>query len=189
MRPEAFRNDFGAGWAGRAADPSYFDLSLLEPVSSSGASGTALDLSAWHPEKAENTFADTSIASIVLQVPHGYAGLSAGTRITVWAATKLADGTGGWRQINRGGLPMMWPIFWPEETDFANPANSRHPSQDVADREAFARMITAALLVAKTTGLVDVSTATFFVFMVCYLLATPLAVVSVIASRKRTNQR
>ena len=25
---------------------------------------------------------------------------------------------------------MMWPIFWPDDTQFDNPANSRHPSED-----------------------------------------------------------
>ena len=25
---------------------------------------------------------------------------------------------------------MMWPIFWPNDTDFSNPANVRHPSED-----------------------------------------------------------
>ena len=140
-------------WAGRAADPFYFDLSLLEPVSSAVTGGTALDLSKWQPENAENTFGDTSVASIVLEVPHGYAGLSVGTRVAVWAATKLPDGSGGWRQVNRGGHPMMWPIFWPDDTDFSNPANSRHPSQDAsADGEAFTRMITAAV---AANGTVD----------------------------------
>ena len=26
---------------------------------------------------------------------------------------------------------MMWPIFWPNDTDFSNPANTRHPSDNV----------------------------------------------------------
>ncbi len=38
----------------------------------------------------------------------------------VWAATKLATDAGGWRQINRAGHPMMWPIFWPNDTGFSN---------------------------------------------------------------------
>ncbi len=25
---------------------------------------------------------------------------------------------------------MMWPIFWPDDIEFNNPANTRHPSQD-----------------------------------------------------------
>ncbi len=133
-------------WAGRAADPFFFDLSLLEPVSSSVTGGTALDLSKWRPAEAENTFGGTSVASIVLEVPHGYAGLTAGSRVDVWAATTLSDGSGGWRQVNRGGRPMMWPIFWPDDTDFSNPANTRHPSADVAaDGEAFAQMLTATV--------------------------------------------
>jgi hypothetical protein len=43
---------------------------------------------------------------------------------------QLATDAGGWRQINRAGHPMMWPIFWPGDTDFSNPANTRHPSED-----------------------------------------------------------
>jgi hypothetical protein len=25
---------------------------------------------------------------------------------------------------------MMWLIFWPGDTDFSDPANTRHPSED-----------------------------------------------------------
>ena len=118
-------------WAGRAADPFFFDLSLLEPVSTSVREGSALDLSGWDPEKAENTFGGTTVASIVIEVPHGQHGLSAGATAGVWAATKLKDGD-RWRQVNRGGHPMMWPVLWPDDTDFSDPANPRHPSEDVA---------------------------------------------------------
>src|SRR5262249_8911129 len=45
-------------------------------------------------------------------------------------ATKLATDAGGWRQINRAGHPMMWPIFRPDDVDFTNPADTRHPSED-----------------------------------------------------------
>ena len=31
--------------------------------------------------------------------------------IRVWAATKLATDAGAWRQINRVGIPIMWPLF------------------------------------------------------------------------------
>jgi hypothetical protein len=27
---------------------------------------------------------------------------------------------------------MMWPIFWPDDTHFTDPSNTRHPSEDVA---------------------------------------------------------
>lgn len=140
-------------WTGRARDPFYFDLALLEPISAAVTGGTAPDLSQWDPAKAENTFGETTVASIVLEVPHGFAGLTPGAQVAVWAATKLPDSHGSFRQVNRGGLPMMWPIFWPNDTDFSNPANTRHPSQDVAaERDAFAQMLTAS---AKASGAVN----------------------------------
>ena len=77
-------------------------------------------------------FAGTFVDSIVLEVSHQHPALRPGARAGVWCATKLATDAGGWRQINRAGNPMMWPIFWPNDTDFSNPANTRHPSEDVA---------------------------------------------------------
>lgn len=117
-------------WAGRVADSFYIDLDLLAIINGAVGKGTAVDLSAWHPNEAKNTFAGTSVETIVLEIPHNQASLRPGTRIGVWSATKLATDAGGWRQINRAGHPMMWPIFWPGDTDFSNPANTRHPSQD-----------------------------------------------------------
>ena len=119
-------------WAGRAEDSFYIDLSLLSIVNGAVAKGTAVDLSQWRPEQAQNSFAGTSVESIVLEVSHQDPRLRPGTRIGVWAATKLATDAGGWRQVNRGGHPMMWPIFWPDDTHFDNPANARHPAHDFA---------------------------------------------------------
>ncbi|MER6067179.1 DUF4331 family protein [Streptomyces sp. NPDC001792] len=119
-------------WAGRIADSFYIDLDLLAIVNDAVAQGTAVDLSSWRPQEAKNTFAGTSVQTIVLEVPHAHPQLTPGARTGVWAATKLATDAGGWRQINRAGNPMMWPIFWPDDTDFSNPANTRHPAQDLA---------------------------------------------------------
>ncbi|MFJ9033927.1 DUF4331 family protein [Streptomyces sp. NPDC102274] len=119
-------------WAGRISDSFYIDLSLLAVVNGAVAKGTAVDLSDWRPQEAQNSFADTTVESIVLEVSHEHAQLRPGARTGVWCATKLATDAGGWRQINRGGHPMMWPIFWPGDTDFSNPANTRHPSEDLA---------------------------------------------------------
>ena len=139
-------------WAGRAADSFYIDLSLLAIVNAAVAKGTAVDLSGWRPEEAKNSFAGTTVESIVLEVPHSHPRLRPGARAGVWCATKLATDAGGWRQINRAGHPMMWPIFWPTDTDFSNPANTRHPSQDA---EAAARYIgeqVAAVVAASGTS-------------------------------------
>ena len=82
------------------------------------------------PEDAKNSFANTTVDTIVLEVSHEHPQLRPGARIGLWGATKLATDAGGWRQINRAGHPMMWPIFWPDDTHFTNPANTRHPSKD-----------------------------------------------------------
>jgi hypothetical protein len=119
-------------WAGRIADSFYIDLSLLFKVNAAVKDGTAPDLSAWHPQEATNSFAGTTVESIVLAVSHQTPALRNGTPIGVWCATKLATDAGGWRQINRAGHPMMWPIFWPDDTVFTYPANTRHPSEDRA---------------------------------------------------------
>lgn len=133
-------------WAGRIADSFYIDLSLLAKVNGAVKDGTAVDLSGWKPQDAKNSFAGTMVESIVLEVSHQHPQLKPGAHIGVWCATKLATDAGGWRQINRGGHPMMWPIFWPDDVRFTNPANTRHPSEDfAADGEHLAHHIAEVL--------------------------------------------
>jgi Domain of unknown function (DUF4331) len=140
-------------WAGRVVDPFYIDLSLLSIVNGAVKDGTAPDLSSWQPANAKNSFADTTVETIVLEVSHQHPLLHAGARIGVWSATKLATDAGGWRQINRAGHPMMWPIFWPDDTDFAIPANTRHPSADFnADGKHIADQIAAVVSASGTSG-------------------------------------
>jgi hypothetical protein len=139
-------------WAGRIADSFYIDLSLLAKVNGAVKNGTAVDLSAWHPEDAKNSFANTTVESIVLEVTHQHPQLRPGARIGVWCATKLATDAGGWRQINRGGYPMMWPIFWPDDTHFTNPANARHPSKDFEAEGAHIAEHIAAVVAASGTS-------------------------------------
>ncbi len=140
-------------WAGRIADAFYVDLSLLAIINGAVASGTAPDLSGWRPENAQNSFAGSLVDSIVLEVSHAYPHLRPGARIGVWAATKLATDAGGWRQINRAGHPMMWPIFWPNDTDFSDRANTRHPSEDVsAAAKYIGERVAAVVAAAGTSG-------------------------------------
>ena len=138
-------------WAGRAQDSFYVDLSLLSIVNGAIAKGTAVDLSGWRPEQAKNSFASTSVESIVLEVTHDDPQLRPGRRIGAWCATKLATDAGGWRQVNRAGHPMMWPIFWPTDTDFSNPANSRHPCEDVDAASRYIGGQVAAVVAATGT--------------------------------------
>jgi len=132
--------------AGRIADSFYIDLSLLARVNSAVRNGTAVDLSGWNPADAHNNFEGTTVETIVLAVSHQTPALRPGNRIGVWCVTKLATDAGGWRQINRAGHPMMWPTFWPDDTVFSNPANTRHPSDDLdAIGEYMAKQIVAVV--------------------------------------------
>jgi len=140
-------------WAGRIADSFYIDLSLLAIIDDAVAHGIAPDLSGWRPEAAKNSFAGTTVQSIVLEISHEHPMLRPGARTGVWCVTKLATDAGGWRQINRAGHPMMWPIFWPTDTDFKNPANTRHPSEDVAAAATYiGQQVTAVVAAAGTAG-------------------------------------
>ncbi len=140
-------------WAGKVSDSFYIDLSLLAIVNGAVAKGTAPDLSGWDPGKARNSFAGTTVRTIVLEIPHADPLLRPGAKAGVWCATKLATDAGGWRQVNRAGHPMMWPIFWPGDVQFTNPANTRHPSQDAADDGAtLAGQVTAVAAAAGSIG-------------------------------------
>jgi hypothetical protein len=165
-------------WAGRIADSFSIDLSLLALINAAVASGTAPDLSGWRPENAANSFAGSLVYSIVLEVPHAHPQLRPGARTGVWAATKLATDAGGWRQINRAGHPMMWPIFWPNDTDFTNPANTRHPADDVDAAATYTGEQIAAVVAAAGTsddpaGYGQAVTAELFPDVLPYVIGTP----------------
>jgi hypothetical protein len=139
-------------WAGRVADPFYVDLSLLGKVNAAIHDGTAVDLSEWRPAEAKNTFAGTTVETIVVEISHDHPVLRPGASIGVWCATDLATDAGGWQPINRAGHPMMWPIFWPEDTKFTYPANTRHPSEDyAAEGEHLAGQVAAVVAAGGTS--------------------------------------
>lgn len=165
-------------WAGRIRDPFYIDLAQLGTVNAAFKNGTAVDRSAWHAADAKNSFADTTVESIVLEVSHQHPQLHIGAHIGVWCATKLATDAGGWRQINRFGHPMMWPIFWPDDTDFSNPANDRHPSADLnADGKYIADSVTSVVAASGTSddppGYGQTVARTLFPDVMSYELGTP----------------
>ncbi len=48
---------------------------------------------------------------------------------------------------------MMWPIFWPDDTDFSNPANDRHPSADLnAEGKTIADLVAAVAAASGSTA-------------------------------------
>jgi hypothetical protein len=113
----------------------------------------------------------------VLEVPYSHPQLRPGARTGVWAVTKLATDAGGWRQINRAGHPMMWPIFWPNDTDFTDPANTRHPSEDAAAAPyiggQIAAMVAASGTSANPDGYGQTVAADLFPDVLPYVIGTP----------------
>ena len=114
-------------WAGMAGEPFYIEPTVLGAIREAIAHGTAVNLTGWSKEKAVNAFADTTVSSIVLEVPDD--GFTTKT-IGFWGVTVLAPDSGGWRQINRAGKPMIQPIFNPDNSERASIYNTSQPVED-----------------------------------------------------------
>jgi hypothetical protein len=141
----------GAGrlsvWAGRVFDPFYLDLTQLGAIDALVQHGEDATVTGFLPGRVTNTFAGSTVNSIVIRIPHDDPVLFPGRMIRLWSATKLATDAGGWRQIGRAGLPMIWPIFRDAESAAASDANGTHPADDDAN---YAKAIRQA--VAATVG-------------------------------------
>ena len=94
-------------WADKAGDPFWIEPDVLHAVGHAFQDGTVANLAGWDPSRAKNLFAGHTLYSIVLEVPDGelLAGAGDKRRIGVWAVSTLATDAGGWRSINRVGLP------------------------------------------------------------------------------------
>ncbi|WP_027345025.1 DUF4331 family protein [Hamadaea tsunoensis] len=126
-------DDGGRIWAGTAVEPFYLDLSQLDAVDQTVLHGGDADLTHWVAGVARDTFTGSTVNAIVLAIPVGTGGLTAGRRISAWSTTKLATDAGGWRQAGRTGLPMIWPIFRDADSDLASESNTTHPADDVTN--------------------------------------------------------
>lgn len=123
----------GQVWVGPAVEPFFLDLDQLHAVDHVVQQGEDADLTRWVPGVARDTFAGSTVCSIVLCVPVGVGPLTAGRRIATWSTSRLATDAGGWRQIGRTGLPMIWPIFRDAGADAASHANQTHPADDAVN--------------------------------------------------------
>jgi hypothetical protein len=121
-------------WAGKAGDPFWIEPDVLHAVGHAFQDGTVVDLSAWDPAKAKNLFAGHTVYSIVLEVPDRelVANACDARRIGVWALSTLSTDAGGWRSINRVGLPMIHPLFTQYNEDLGNRLNAGRPADDFA---------------------------------------------------------
>ncbi len=121
-------------WAGKAGDPFWIEPDVLHAVGHAFEDGTKVDLTGWNPAQAKNHFAGHTIYSMVLEVPDSELVPKGGNnrRIGVWAVSTLATDAGGWRSINRVGLPMLPPLFAQYNEDLGNRLNAGRPADDFA---------------------------------------------------------
>ncbi len=119
-------------WAGKSGDPFWIEPDVLHAVGHAFQDGTTIDLSKWDPKQAKNLFAGHTVYSIVLEVPDAELLANAGgnRRIGAWAVATLATDAGGWRPINRAGLPMIHPLFTQFNEDLGNRLNGGGPAGD-----------------------------------------------------------
>ena len=73
---------------------------------------------------------------------------------------------------------MMWPIFWPDDTDFSNPANTRHPSADFnADGKSIGDQVAAVVPASGTSddpkGYGETAARELFPEVMPYVVGTP----------------
>lgn len=109
-------------WAGKGGDPFWIEPDVLHAVGHAFQDGTRVDLSGWDPSRAKNLFAGQTVYSMVLEIPDKELLADAGgsRRIGAWAVATLATDAGGWRPINRVGLPMIHPLFTQFNEDLGN---------------------------------------------------------------------
>ncbi len=103
---------------------------------------------------AKNLFAGHTVYSIVLEVPDAelLAGAADKRRIGVWAVATLATDAGGWRSINRVGLPMIHPLFTQYNEDLGNRLNAGRPADDFATYGAAVAKAIAGVVAANGTA-------------------------------------
>jgi len=130
-------------WTGKAGNPFWIEPDVLHAVGHAFQDGTTVNLTGWDPSNAKNLFAGQTVHSIVLELPDGELVSAGGNRrIGVWALSSLATDAGGWRSINRIGLPMIPPLFTQFNEDLGNRLNGGRPADDFA---TFGEIVTKAI--------------------------------------------
>jgi hypothetical protein len=118
-------------WTGHAGDPFWIEPDVLHAVGHAFQDGTTIDLGDWTPANAVNHFADQNAYAIVLEVPDAELADAVGGRIGVWAVASLQTDAGGWRSINRVGLPMIHPLFTQYNEQLGDDLNAGEPTDDL----------------------------------------------------------
>ena len=131
-------------WAGKAGDPFWIEPDVLHAVGHAFQDGTAIDLSGWNSGQARTCLPARPFIQLCWKCPMANLLSDAGgnRRIGVWALATLATDAGGWRSINRVGLPMIHPLFTQFNEDLGNRLNAGRPADDFA---TYGEVVTKAI--------------------------------------------
>lgn len=170
-------------WAGAAADPFYLDLGHLAHIIEGLQSKQPIGFGDWTQAAAASSFTGLSIAAIVVEVPSTDQRLHPGRQVGVWGCTKLATDAGGWLQINRAAIPLMWPLFraigGDDDSSEYHRATAAHPAHDIAnDSPRVSNLIAAACRVTGTAipdAYAEVLTQRLLPDLLPYRIGTPAA--------------
>ena len=167
-------------WVGHASDPFWIEPDVLHAVGHAFQDGTRVDLSGWDSTRAHNLFAGHTVYSIVLEVPDTElcSGDVSPQKIGAWALTTLATDAGGWRSINRAGLPMIHPLFTQYNEELGDQLNAGRPADDFS---VYGEFVTKAVEnVVRAYGTSDTPRAyaemvvhRFFPNVLPYIVGTP----------------
>ena len=121
-------------WAGKAGDPFWIEPDVLHAVGHSFQDGKVVDLSGWDPDTPRTFSRAIPCTRLFWKYPIRSCSWTQPTtrRIGVWAVSTLATDAGGWRSINRVGLPMIHPLFTQYNEDLGNRLNAGIPADDFA---------------------------------------------------------
>lgn len=166
-------------WAGKAGDPFWIEPDVLHAVGHAVQDGTTVDLQCWDHSQARNAFAGHTVYSIVLEVPDEEL-TATDDRIGVWAVASLATDAGGWRSINRIGLPMIHPLFTQYNEDLGDRLNAGVPSDDHATYgdlvvKEIAGIVAAYGTAADPTAYAETVARRIFPNILPYTVGTPAA--------------
>ena len=170
-------------WAGEARDPFYLDLHQLSSVVAGLQDRAPITYDEWTPGSAHSSFDDSRTFAVVLEIDATDPELRAGRDIAVWSVTKLATDAGGWRQVNRAAIPMVWPLFramgGDDDSSRYAADTAAHPAEDRAnDGDRVREMVCVA---AENTGIrnsrahADLVTARLLPDVLPYRVGTPAA--------------
>jgi hypothetical protein len=119
-------------WAGKAGDPFWIDPNVLRKVGHAFQDGTAVGSDPHDHADPKNLFAGHTVYSIVLELPDSelLPDAKSNRNAGVWAIASLTTDAGGWRPINRVGLPMIHPLFTQFDEDLGDLLNFGRPADD-----------------------------------------------------------